>query len=123
LRHLQRTRLLLHIVDLAPLVEDADPVRDAHAIVEELQKYDEELYRKPRWLVLNKIDLIPEDEREARVRAFVDAYFAGHEGSRPPVFALSAINGAGCPPLVYAVMDFVQHTAAEQDAAAEVGHE
>ena len=123
LRHLQRTRLLLHIVDLAPLIEDADPVRDAHAIVEELQKYDEELYRKPRWLVLNKIDLIPEDEREARVRAFVDAYFAGHEGSRPPVFALSAINGAGCPPLVYAVMDFVQHTAAEQDAAAEVGHE
>src|SRR3954452_1144635 len=76
LRHLQRTRLLLHIVDLAPLVEDADPVRDAHAIVEELQKYDEELYRKPRWLVLNKIDLIPEDEREGRVRAFVDAYFA-----------------------------------------------
>jgi len=123
LRHLQRTRLLLHIVDLAPLIEDADPVRDAHAIVEELQKYDEELYRKPRWLVLNKIDLIPEDEREARVRAFVDAYFAGHEGPRPPVFALSAINGAGCPPLVYAVMDFVQHTAAEQDAAAEVGHE
>src|SRR5690348_12817180 len=70
LRHLQRTHLLLHLVDMAPLDESADPVRDAHAIVEELHKYDESLYLKPRWLVLNKIDLIPEAERAARVQAF-----------------------------------------------------
>jgi GTP-binding protein len=59
LRHLQRTRLLLHVIDVAPLSENADPVRDAKAIVAELRKYDESLYRKPRWLVLNKIDLVP----------------------------------------------------------------
>ena len=121
LRHLQRTRLLLHIVDLAPLDENADPVHEAHAIVEELRKYDEQLYRKPRFLVLNKIDLIPVEEREARVCAFVDAYFGDPEQPRPPVFAISAINGAGCDALSFAVMDFVQHTV--KDAAAEIGHD
>ena len=59
LRHLQRTHILLHIVDIAPFDPDADPVHDAHAIVEELRKYDEELANKRRWLVLNKLDLIP----------------------------------------------------------------
>jgi GTP-binding protein len=121
LRHLQRTRLLLHIVDLAPLDESADPVRDAHAIVEELHKYDESLYLKPRWLVLNKIDLIPEAERAARVQAFTDAYFGSQEQLRPPVFAVAAINGTGCDALVFAVMDFVQQAAAEQESAAEAG--
>jgi len=58
LRHLQRTRLLLHIVDLAPMDEGVDPVRDAKAIVEELRKYDQSLFEKPRWIVLNKVDLI-----------------------------------------------------------------
>ena len=76
LRHLQRTHILLHIVDLAPFDPEADPVHDAHAIVEELHKYDEELASKRRWLVLNKLDLIPEDEREARVAAFLEAYGA-----------------------------------------------
>src|SRR5215212_3873931 len=90
LRHLQRTRLLLHIVDLAPLVEDADPVRDAHAIVEELQKYDTTLYDKQRWLVLNKLDLIPEEERAARVKAFLKAY-----RWKGPHFAISAIKREG----------------------------
>src|SRR5437762_6700515 len=71
LRHLQRTRLLLHIVDIAPLDPDVDPVHDATAIVNELRRYDESLYQKPRWLVLNKIDLIPEPERSARIKAFV----------------------------------------------------
>jgi GTPase len=119
LRHLQRTRLLLHIVDLAPMDEDADPVRDAHAIVDELRKYDEALYQKPRWLVLNKIDLIPEEEREVRVQAFVDAYFADSHASQAPVFPVSAINGAGCNALVFAVMDFLQHASADESAAAE----
>src|SRR3972149_11031724 len=57
LRHLSRTRLLLHLVDIAPLDESADPARDARALAQELKKYDEALYRKPRWLVFNKIDL------------------------------------------------------------------
>src|SRR6185436_16105480 len=71
LRHLQRTRLLLHIVDIAPMDEAADPVKEAKAIVKELEKYDVELSRKPRWLVLNKTDLLPEDTREKVLKAFV----------------------------------------------------
>ena len=68
LRHLQRTRLLLHLVDLAPFDAAADPVHDARAIVDELRKYDAALYAKPRWLVLNKLDMMPEDERDAACR-------------------------------------------------------
>src|SRR5437773_2967964 len=76
LRHLQRTRLLLHLVDLAPFDPDADPVRDARAIVRELDKYDPALSAKPRWLVLNKLDLIPKTERKKRIDAFVRKYAA-----------------------------------------------
>ena len=65
LRHLQRTRLLLHVVDLAPF-DGADPVEQAKAIVAELKKYDPALYDKPRWLVLNKLDMVP--MRRARRR-------------------------------------------------------
>src|SRR5262249_10912373 len=67
LRHLQRTRLLLHLVDIAPFDPGADPVGDARAIVEELEKYDPALGRKPRWLVLNKLDLVPAEEHQARI--------------------------------------------------------
>ena len=99
LRHLARTRLLLHLVDLAPFDPEADPVHEARAIVEELRKYDEALYRKPRWLALNKTDLIPDEERAGRIADFVRAF--GWDG---PVFALSAISGEGCQPLVFAIM-------------------
>jgi GTP-binding protein len=102
LRHLQRTRLLLHLVDIAPLDPDADPVRDARAIVNELKKYDEALYDKPRWLVLNKLDLVPEDERDARVKAFVKAY-----RWKGPVFAVAAISGDGCRALTFAIQDWL----------------
>ena len=100
LRHLARTRLLLHLVDLAPFNPDTDPVHEARAIVEELRKYDEGLYRKPRWLVLNKTDLVDAEERAERIAAFLQAF-----GWTGPVFALSAINGEGCQPLVFAIMD------------------
>ncbi len=99
LRHLARTRLLLHLVDIAPFDPEADPVRDAQAIEAELRKYDEELYRKPRWLVLNKIDLLPEEDRQARIDAFVRDH-----GWQGPVFAISAIGGGGCQALSYAIM-------------------
>ncbi len=98
LRHLQRTRLLLHIVDIAPLDESADPVKDARAIVKELQRYDEALYEKPRWLVLNKLDLVPEEERAKRVAAFVKAY-----RWKGPVYPIAAIDGEGCRDLTYAI--------------------
>ena len=102
LRHLVRTRLLLHLVDLAPLDGNVDPVYDARAIVKELQRYDEALHDKPRWLVLNKLDLIPEDEREARVKAFIKAY-----RWKGPVFAIAAISGDGCRPLTFAIQEWL----------------
>jgi len=88
--------------DLAPFDPEADPVHDARAIVNELRRYDQSLYEKPRWLVLNKLDLIPEDERVERIKAFVDAY-----GSRGPVFGISAISGDGCQPLVFQIQDWL----------------
>jgi GTP-binding protein len=116
LRHLARTRLLLHIVDIAPLDESADPVRDARAIVLELKRYDEALHAKPRWLVLNKLDLVPEDEREKRVKAFVRAY-----RWKGPVFAIAAVNGDGCRALTFAIQAWLDaHPApADEPAAAE----
>src|SRR5205085_1819969 len=74
LRHLSRTRLLLHIVDIAPFDQETDAVAEARAIVTELKKYDEALFDKPRWLVLNKIDVVAEDEREQSIQKFVADY-------------------------------------------------
>jgi len=103
LRHLARTRLLLHLVDIAPFDPAVDPVHDARAIVEELRKYDETLYQKPRWLVLNKLDMVPEDEREERVRQFAQDY--GWEGH---IFAISALTAEGCKELTYAIMEYLE---------------
>jgi GTP-binding protein len=103
LRHLARTRLLLHLVDIAPLDADADPVKEARAIVAELRKYDEALYRKPRWLVLNKIDLVPAAEREARIAAFLRRY-----RWKGPWFAIAAVSGEGCRALTFAVMEHLE---------------
>jgi GTP-binding protein len=96
LRHLQRTRLLLHLVDIAPFEEGADPAKDARAIAQELKKYDETLYRKPRWLVFNKIDLAADaDQRIARVLRTLRW--------KRPWFKVSAISGAGCDKVSHAV--------------------
>ncbi len=103
LRHLQRTRLLLHMVDLAPFDDAVDPVAQAKAIVLELKKYDPALYAKPRWLVLNKLDMVPVEERAARVKDFVKRF--KYKG---PVFEISALNREGCEPLVRAVYDHLQ---------------
>ena len=111
LRHLQRTHVLLHLVDLAPFDPEADPVKDAQAIVAELRKYDETLYRKPRWLVLNKLDLIPAEERDARVRAFLEAY-----GQVERYFVLSALTGEGCRELVFAIQTFLDDERARIEA-------
>lgn len=119
LRHLQRTNILLHLVDLAPFDPDTDPVREARAIVEELRKYDEQLFNKPRWLVLNKLDLVPEEERETRIRAFLDAY-----GEPDKWFAISGINGNGCQGLIFAIQDYLDaqpKLTAEERLAAVAG--
>ena len=115
LRHLQRTHILLHIVDIAPFDPEASPVRDAHAIVEELRKYDEELVNKRRWLVLNKLDLIPdEEERKERIAAFLDAY-----GPVERHFEVSAISRAGCQEVVFAIQDILDEEKAAAQAAAD----
>ncbi|HJW25268.1 MAG TPA: GTPase ObgE [Rhodocyclaceae bacterium] len=110
LKHLQRTRILLHLVDIAPLDPEADPVRDAVAIVQELDKYSPELAEKPRWLVLNKLDLIPEDEREERIQDFLKAYkkASKYDG---PYFPIAAISGEGTKPLIYAVHEALEKIA------------
>jgi GTP-binding protein len=114
LRHLMRTKLLLHLVDLAPLDPDADPVKDARAIVAELKKYDEELHGKPRWLVLNKIDMIPEDERSRVIASFLQRL--EWEG---PSFSVSALTGDGCQGLVFAVMRHLDDQKPLSDATDE----
>jgi GTP-binding protein len=98
LRHLQRTHLLLHLVDFAPFDEAIDPVAQAKAIVAELKKYDQALYDKPRWLVLNKIDMVPEEEREKRVKDFVKRF-----KWKGPVFQISALTREGCEALTRAI--------------------
>jgi GTP-binding protein len=100
LRHLSRTRLLLHLVDLAPFGEGADPAKDVRALANELKKYDAALYRKPRWLVFNKADLAP--DADARAQRILRAL-----RWKQPWFLISAINGVGCRQLSGRVYDFL----------------
>ncbi len=102
LRHLQRTRLLLHVVDMAPFDDAVDPVAQAKAIVAELKKFDAELYGKPRWLVLNKLDMVPAEEREARVKDFVKRM--RYKG---PVFEISALTREGTQLLIQTVYQHI----------------
>lgn len=114
LRHLARTKLLLHIVDIAPVDPGADPVADALAIVNELKKYDKDLYDKPRWLVLNKIDMLPDDKREKTVNTFLKKL--RWKGTR---FLISALTGEGCRELAFAVMKHVESLPRPEEASNE----
>ena len=105
LRHLQRTRLLLHLVDFAPFDEGVDPVAQAKAIVAELKKYDPALYEKPRWLVLNKLDMVPAEDREQRVKDFIKRF-----KWKGPVFQISALTREGCEPLIQAIYRHIEAT-------------
>ncbi|MEI2416301.1 GTPase ObgE [Orrella sp. JC864] len=102
LRHLARTRVLLHLVDVSSPDPDADPVpqavQDARAIAEELRRYDPTLYDKPRWLVLNKLDMVPDPQ--ALARRFVAAY-----GWQGPVYVISALTGEGTRELLFDLQD------------------
>jgi GTP-binding protein len=111
LRHLQRTRLLLHLVDIAPIDPEADPVKDARAIVAELKKFSKELAAKPRWLILNKSDLLPDADGQKRARAIVRSL-----RYRGPHFLVSGATGRGTRELCEAVMGFLEQE--QQDRAA-----
>lgn len=102
LRHLQRTRLLLHLVDAAPFDEAIDPVAQVRAIAAELKKFDQALYDKPRWLVLNKVDMLPADQRETRVKDIVRRL--RYKG---PVFQISALTREGCEFLVQKIYEHI----------------
>lgn len=104
LKHLQRTRLLLHIIDVMPDPEADSAVESANKILRELKRYDEALYRKPRWLVLNKLDLLAADECEN----ICDEVKSGLKWSGP-VYAISAINREGVDQLCHDIMSFLEN--------------
>jgi GTP-binding protein len=92
------------VVDFAPFDEDVDAVAEAKAIAGELKKYDPGLYKKPRWLVLNKADLLDPAERDKRARAFVKKL-----AWKGPWYVVSAIRGEGTRELCFAIMEFLEN--------------
>ena len=105
LKHLSRTRLLLHLVDAVPVDENADPVADARTIVRELERHSRELAERERWLVLNKLDLLPAEERDLRCQGIAEALaWTG------PVFGISALTGEGCRNLTYSIMEYLDQS-------------
>jgi GTPase len=118
LKHLQRTRVLLHLIDIAPPDPDADPVQDAKNIVEELRKYSADLAKKPRWLVLNKKDLLPDADAKAVATQIVKKLrFTG------PVFLISGATGEGTGPLCQAIMTLLEDVAAGRESQISGGYE
>jgi GTPase len=112
LKHLQRTRVLLHLVDIAPPDPEADPVKDVRAIAAELKKFSPELAKKERWLVLNKIDALPEKEAEQRCKDIVRRLrFKG------PVYRISGLARIGTEQLCKDVMQRIDELAVPDDAA------
>lgn len=110
LRHLSRTSLLLHVVDIAPMAEENEPVKAIHTIEAELEKYSDELAQYPRWLVLNKIDVLPVEEREKRCQEIVDAL-----NWTAPVFRISAATGEGTQNLCFQIMQYLDEHAEQQN--------
>lgn len=103
LKHLSRTCVLLHVVDIAP-IDGSDPVESIKALIHELDEYDPELTKKPRWLVLNKIDMLPDAEAcNEAIKSIVDAL-----QWKEKVFAISAIKGQGTQQLCYSLMQLIE---------------
>jgi GTP-binding protein len=102
LKHLQRTRLLLHLVDIAPPDEDASPAADFGAIQEELARFSDDLTTKPRWLVINKIDLVASEQLATEKNRLLEEL--GWDG---PVYEISAATGKGTDALGQAIMQYL----------------
>jgi GTP-binding protein len=115
LRHLQRTKLLLHLVDMAPFDADTDPAAEVKAIANELKKYDPGLAKKPRWLVFNKADLLDAGEAKKRAHSLVKRL-----RWTKPWFVVSAMKSEGTRELSYAVMEFLEEQRRE---ARDADHE
>lgn len=103
LKHLSRTGLLLHLIDVRPYESQDTPVESARKIINEVEKWSDDLANKPRWLVLNKIDLMQDEEVEGYCKAIVEEL-----GWTGRVFEISAIKKQGTQNLIYAIMDFLE---------------
>lgn len=101
LKHLSRTRLLLHLVDVAPL--DSEPVRDTIQIIQELERYSPDLAARERWLVLNKVDLLLPEEQAQYCQAIIEEL-----GWQGPVFQVSALSKHGCREVCYSIMQYLE---------------
>lgn len=101
LKHLERCRVLLHLIDIAP-IDESDPVDNARIILGELEKYSDKLFNKPRWLVFNKIDVIGEEEAQARAKAIAEAL-----GWEEKYYLISAASRQGVQDLCWDVMSFI----------------
>jgi GTP-binding protein len=117
LRHLTRTRILLHLVDVSSHDPDEDAVAravgEARAIVEELRLYDEALYNKPRWLVLNKLDVVTDPEA-------VKKRFCKEYKWKGPVFAISALSGDGTQQLIWDLQNAIDAYRQEDNIAEDM---
>ncbi|MBO9481383.1 Obg family GTPase CgtA [Salinisphaera sp. G21_0] len=117
LKHLARCRILLHLVDVAPY-DDTDPAESAKAIIHELEQFSETLANRDRWLVLNKVDLLPEDQREAVCQHIIkELNWTG------PVYQTSAIAGLGTGILCQNIMSFIEERTLEQSEDAELARQ
>lgn len=114
LRHLSRTSLLLHIIDCAPMDESADPIAQAKALVEELGKFDEELEEKPRWIVLNKIDLVPEQDRATLIETY-----RRELGAERPIFVMSAATREGTTELIKTIAQELEQSRQQFNARSD----
>ena len=103
LKHLSRTGLLLHLIDIVPYESMDSPVQAAKKIIREVEKWSDDLANKPRWLILNKTDRLPADQIDAHCQAIIDEL-----GWTGPVFKTAAINGAGTKELMFAIMEFLE---------------
>ncbi|MBC7001796.1 Obg family GTPase CgtA [Photobacterium sp. BZF1] len=98
LKHLERCRVLLHMIDLLP-ADGSDPIDNAFTIINELNQYSEKLTNKPRWLVFNKVDLMPEEEAQEKIEAILDALAWDED-----YYCISALNRMGTKELTYDLM-------------------
>lgn len=114
LKHLQRTRILLHLVDVAPYEGSGDSVEDARSIIKELEKFSPELAERERWLVLNKLDLLPPEERDRRCNDIVKGL-----KWKGPVFRISGLSGEGTRELCQKIMERLEETGVAAPAFAD----
>lgn len=103
LKHLSRTGLLLHVVDVAPYESVESPVESARKIIREVEKWSDDLANKPRWLVLNKLDRLSVDDVQKQCEQIVSDL-----GWQGPVYAISALTRQGTQELMYEIMDFLE---------------